>query len=366
MSKIFSEGYLKHPGLGDIKLGSGTAPNEENYIFLAKDAFLKGYRPDLDHCVRSMEEANIARCLLISGLDYIYEPEAFPLITTIGADLFKSKRTSYTPDFFVPDTGDYIEVKGRWRPRSIGIRALMKLVMFREQHPDKKLVLIHSYDYRQDFPGLGLNVKEEILIPDMKEVFAVPIKEHPDLFFWETGNKNSGYNIYTCPSYFGQESDIDDDKRYCHIMWWKTPRIAGRLFSEIDKHEKELEYAESDLYYIEREFESYIKDKEIEHAERELYDLERGLEPYIKDNDWGSSSFSMSVDSINDRIESAKSRISSMYRIVREFEYNPYTNLSEFWEFEQSVEIMLGRIKTDTKELKKEYKRYDKRRRFKV
>jgi hypothetical protein len=330
MSRPFSSGYLKYPGFGDIKLASGTAPNQDIPPFITRDTHLKGYRSDLGHCVRSMEEANIARCLMVSRLDYIYEPQAFRLNVTMGSDLFRSKSITYTPDFFVPSTGDYIEVKGTWRPRSIGTKALMKLVMFTEQYSDKKLVLIHSYDYRRDFPGFNLRTKEEILTPDMKKVFAVPIKEHPDLFWWEAGNRTSGYNVHTCPTFFGEESEIDDWERYVIISERKALVMVNRLLGEIHGHEKRLEEVESEVYELERDMK-----KNIDHDRHKF------------------QSFLSQMSSLDEKIQDAKACLSSMYSVVGDYEEIPAdTDLSEFDEFGDSFKAALAGIKTEIEEVK--------------
>lgn len=62
-----------------------------------------GYREDLGHYVRSSWEANVARWLKNNGYNYQYEPKTFMF------DGF-----TYTPDFYVPSTKKWIEVKGWW------------------------------------------------------------------------------------------------------------------------------------------------------------------------------------------------------------------------------------------------------------
>lgn len=269
---------MRHPGFGDIELAEGSAPNQVDGAFLSGNTGtpLAGYRYDLGHSVRSMQEANIARCLKVAGFDYVYEKEYFPLTVTMKKEITNSGITNYTPDFFIPSTGDYIEVKGSWRNKSISTVALMKLAMFTEQYPDKNLVLIHSYDYRKDFPGLNLKTKEEILIPEMEEVFSVVIKEHPDLFWWENGSPITGYNIRTCPRLSGEDSKIDDWKRYLDIMWWKTPVMMNRMFITISKYETSIENAEREISLLEQELpDKIIYAPEIRHANH-LISMMRG------------------------------------------------------------------------------------------
>ena len=59
------------------------------------------YRKDLGHNCRSTWEANFARVLNYLGIQYEYEYKRF--ITPNG---------SYCPDFYLPDSNTYIEIKG--------------------------------------------------------------------------------------------------------------------------------------------------------------------------------------------------------------------------------------------------------------
>lgn len=60
-----------------------------------------GLREDLGHHCRSSWEANFARSLMAFGLEYEYEPRSFDL-----------GDTTYTPDFWIPDLGVFVEVSG--------------------------------------------------------------------------------------------------------------------------------------------------------------------------------------------------------------------------------------------------------------
>jgi hypothetical protein len=66
-----------------------------------------GYRPDLQHYLRSMWEANVARWLLWQGIEYNHEPEVFDI-----------DGEGYCPDFWVPKLGVWLEVKGLWNAKS--------------------------------------------------------------------------------------------------------------------------------------------------------------------------------------------------------------------------------------------------------
>jgi len=61
-----------------------------------------GHRDDIGHFVRSTWEANIARLLLMQGVEYIYEPKVF----------FIEGGRQYRPDFYIPSQNLYLEIKG--------------------------------------------------------------------------------------------------------------------------------------------------------------------------------------------------------------------------------------------------------------
>jgi hypothetical protein len=88
-----------------------------------------GYRKDLDHYVRSRWEANIARLLKHSGLDYYYEPDRFDL----------GDGRTYCPDFYVPSLDVFIEVKGYMYDD--------KCKKFSEVYPQCRLVIIDGHLY---------------------------------------------------------------------------------------------------------------------------------------------------------------------------------------------------------------------------
>lgn len=86
-----------------------------------------GYRKDLGHYVRSSWEASVARYLKRMEIDYVYEPQRFYL---------KELDCTYCPDFYLPDTDEYIEVKG-WDTKI----ARAKRNVFRKQYKKKLMVI---------------------------------------------------------------------------------------------------------------------------------------------------------------------------------------------------------------------------------
>lgn len=97
-----------------------------------------GKRKDLDNVYfRSTWEANFARVLRLMKVEYQFEPNIFWLKRSDGADI------SYTPDFYLSKTNEYIEVKGYWMDD-----AKMKFDLFRNQYPDIKIKVVDSPKYK--------------------------------------------------------------------------------------------------------------------------------------------------------------------------------------------------------------------------
>lgn len=97
-----------------------------------------GKRKDLDNTYfRSTWEANFARVLKLMKVDYEFEPKIFWLKRNDGSEI------SYTPDFYLPKTDEYIEVKGYWMDD-----AKEKFELFKEQYPEIKIKVIDSNNYK--------------------------------------------------------------------------------------------------------------------------------------------------------------------------------------------------------------------------
>jgi len=79
---------------------------------------------------RSMYEVYVVRFLLKHGIEFHYEPHSF-----------KVEKSSYTPDFWLPEKGLYIECKGKW-----GMGSKTKTQKAAKQIP---LVLLPSYLQKQ-------------------------------------------------------------------------------------------------------------------------------------------------------------------------------------------------------------------------
>lgn len=113
------------------KQGSDFTLNNPDKVF----SFAKrGYREDIDLTCRSTTEANYARYLKFIGVKYLYEPTVFTL----------SNGQKYTPDFYLPETNKYVEVKGFWKPETFALHTKLqqKYNLFTKEFPEIKLKLL--------------------------------------------------------------------------------------------------------------------------------------------------------------------------------------------------------------------------------
>lgn len=83
-----------------------------------------GYRPDLGIVARSGWEANTARVLEVHGIPWEFEPRTFTFPIKRGTK-------AYLPDFYLPETEEWIEVKGWFDQKS-----KVKLKRFKKYYPD--------------------------------------------------------------------------------------------------------------------------------------------------------------------------------------------------------------------------------------
>lgn len=98
-----------------------------------------GKRSDLENqFFRSSWEANYARYLNFMGIEWKYEPEEFEF------EKIKRGTRFYTPDFYLPEKNQWIEVKGWFRDKD-----KIKLKRFKKYYPDEfsKLVLLIEKKY---------------------------------------------------------------------------------------------------------------------------------------------------------------------------------------------------------------------------
>lgn len=93
-----------------------------------------GYRSDLNLFLRSAWEANILRIFRFLNFSVEYEPESFVL----------SDGTTYRPDFFIHETGELVEVKGRWIKD-----ARRRYNRFKKEYPGLPIEVIGKYEYNR-------------------------------------------------------------------------------------------------------------------------------------------------------------------------------------------------------------------------
>lgn len=93
-----------------------------------------GFRKDLKIFVRSRWEANIIRIFKFLGFNIQYEPQSFRL----------SNGETYRPDLFLHETGELIEIKGRWLKN-----AKNKVRLFKNEYPGMKLEIIDKGKYKK-------------------------------------------------------------------------------------------------------------------------------------------------------------------------------------------------------------------------
>jgi hypothetical protein len=90
-----------------------------------------GYRPDLNMYVRSSWEANIARVFKYCKVKFDYEPKRF---------VMKNDNTilgSYLPDFYLPQSNVWVEVKGY-----LSLEDENRINLFKEYYPQEILVVV--------------------------------------------------------------------------------------------------------------------------------------------------------------------------------------------------------------------------------
>ena len=94
-----------------------------------------GIRPDIDQKIYfySRWEANYARILNLEKIKWIHQPKRFKL-----------EYQFYTPDFYLPKTNTYVEIKNFLAPYS-----KKRDEDFRRLYPKEKLILILKDDYKK-------------------------------------------------------------------------------------------------------------------------------------------------------------------------------------------------------------------------
>jgi hypothetical protein len=122
---------LAHSGRNNASYGKSPSHAKKVWVFnSAGDAV----------CMRSTWEAAFADYLTAHGIEWEYEPEAFPVRYVVDG---KVKDGTYRPDFRVGN-GLWFEVKGRWL-----VEARSKTHAFLAQHPDEQLHVLRRAWFKE-------------------------------------------------------------------------------------------------------------------------------------------------------------------------------------------------------------------------
>lgn len=123
----------------------GTRTGEENYMFGKPAPHGSGHgvggwfykNDDSKVWLRSSYETRVATILTNFNITWKYENKMFDLIVD-------EKRTTYRPDFYLPDYNLWWEVKGYWNPVS-----KKKVKNFIEQYPMENIRIVYIEDIIQ-------------------------------------------------------------------------------------------------------------------------------------------------------------------------------------------------------------------------
>jgi hypothetical protein len=129
-----------------------------------------GYRKDIDLNVRSNWEANFVRILNAYKIKYEFEPTVFSFPIKRGVK-------GYTPDFYLPLTEEWVEIKGYLDPKS-----KTKIKRFKRYYPkefDKLTCIVSKYarDAVDFFIDLGVN--NIVYYEDIRSEYA------ENIIYWE-------------------------------------------------------------------------------------------------------------------------------------------------------------------------------------
>ena len=131
-----------------------------------------GKRTDLNNTFfRSSWEANLARYYNYANIQWKYEPETFYFSG------YKRGSISYTPDFYLPETNQWIEVKGYFNSKD-----RTKIKRFKQQYPDEfeKLIFMIEKDKGKSYEFIKkLNKLDGLIIYNDLRKYKDFIK------FWE-------------------------------------------------------------------------------------------------------------------------------------------------------------------------------------
>ena len=91
-----------------------------------------------DICFRSTYEMKYALYLDKNDVKWTFENVKFEIFDSRGEKL------TYSPDFYLTDSNEYIEIKGYWYPKN-----LEKFNLFKEQYPNIKITVLMLEDLKK-------------------------------------------------------------------------------------------------------------------------------------------------------------------------------------------------------------------------
>ena len=193
--KFFSEN--KKDKFCSEECAKSALDNKDERKVTRPHRYYNGYYMDIHHYVRSSWEHNIARILQVNQLDYDYEEYAFKM----------SDGSVYIPDFYVYADDTYYEVKGEMRTNT-----LAKYNMFKEEYPDKRLIIIDDKIYKDlldQFQNINFTkhiiIKQEQSDNNQKQQLKNVTRYRHDKIEYETWELN--YKLYTNRRYCNKKSD---------------------------------------------------------------------------------------------------------------------------------------------------------------
>lgn len=126
-----------------------------------------GFREDLNLNMRSNWEANFARVMNLYKIKFQFEPKVFSFPIKRGTK-------SYTPDFFIPSTKEWVEIKGYLDDKS-----KLKIKRFKKYYPEEfsRLIFVIS-KYSSDAISFAqeMEIKVVVYYEDIRLTFMNKIK----------------------------------------------------------------------------------------------------------------------------------------------------------------------------------------------
>jgi hypothetical protein len=115
-------------------------------------------------------EQEFARILEFYKIRWEYEPTTFPIVW----DQEGYVRESFTPDFYLPDYGVFIELTTM--KQSLVTKKNRKVRLFEENYPDIPIKLLYGKDYKALLAKFGIPAQGKELEPQKNSLEQIPPK----------------------------------------------------------------------------------------------------------------------------------------------------------------------------------------------